>query len=318
MSFHEVQFPTAISYGSTGGPSFDTMIIATDGGQEERISRISQPRHRYDIAYAIKSYDDLRTLKEFYIARMGAAFGFRFKDWLDFTTASDSQSAPSDTDVEIGVGDDSETQFQLVKKYVSGPTTRVRTLTKPVTDTTVIAIDGTPTGSGWSVNTTTGLITFDTAPSVDEIVTAGCTFDVPVRFGKDVDDVLSLSHDSFETGSIGEIPLVEIVEPSQEVGEFYFGGANYTELVGDITITALEERVQHYNPDAGGYKIIMPDPTNLSLGGPYFVFINASGSYTILVRNSADDATLATLATEGTLEVFLGVDSGSTPTWYFV
>ncbi len=52
--------------------------------------------------------------------------------------------------------------------------------------------------------------------------------------------------------------------------------------------------------------------------GEYFLFLNDSGSFTILIRNNADDTTLATLATDGTLEVWLGVDSGSTPTWYFV
>ena len=317
MSFHEVQFPPAISYGSSGGPGFNTAVLETDGGQEQRIARLSQPRHRYNVAYGIKTYADLLTLKEFYIARLGPASGFRYKDWLDFTTASDHRSSPSVIDVVLGVGDGTTSQFQLIKKYTSGPTTVTRTLEKPVSGTTVVSLDDALQESGWSVNTTTGLITFDNPVASDVVVKAGCVFDVPVRFGLEIDDVLNESLDFFDAGSLAEIPLVELVNEDPQTGEFFFGGASHSAPDEDLTLTALEERLQVYDPQSANLKIILPDPTSLSLGGPYFILVNESGANAMLVRDDGDTTTLATLAASGELQVWLGVDSGSSPMWYF-
>jgi hypothetical protein len=36
MAFHEVRFPTDISYGSSGGPEFSTDIVITSSGHEQR------------------------------------------------------------------------------------------------------------------------------------------------------------------------------------------------------------------------------------------------------------------------------------------
>ena len=115
MSFHEVRFPTGISYGSDGGPGFNTNIIALDSGAEERVARRETAKHIYDVGYGIKDQSDLAAVKTFFMARGGAVHGFRFKDWSDFTSATDGISSYSDTDQTIGVGDGTETDFQLVK-----------------------------------------------------------------------------------------------------------------------------------------------------------------------------------------------------------
>jgi uncharacterized protein (TIGR02217 family) len=47
MSFVEVQFPSDISYGATGGPMFLTDVVATVSGHEQRNSKWSQARARY-------------------------------------------------------------------------------------------------------------------------------------------------------------------------------------------------------------------------------------------------------------------------------
>ena len=61
--------------------------------------------------------------------------------------------------------------------------------------------------SGWSVDTTTGLVTFAAAPAPGVAVTAGYEFDVPVRFDTDMIDVAL----KFERlGSIQSIPLIEV------------------------------------------------------------------------------------------------------------
>ena len=64
-------------------------------------------------------------------------------------------------------------------------------------------------GADWSCDTTTGLVTFagGSIPADGATVTAGFTFDVPVRFDT---DHLEINLTSFAAGDIPAIPLVEI------------------------------------------------------------------------------------------------------------
>ena len=61
--------------------------------------------------------------------------------------------------------------------------------------------------SGWTVDTTTGVVIFATAPAGGVIVRAGFEFDVPVRFDS---DTLDVTLDFERLGSITAIPLLEI------------------------------------------------------------------------------------------------------------
>ncbi|MDA3888230.1 MAG: DUF2460 domain-containing protein, partial [Allgaiera sp.] len=70
-----------------------------------------------------------------------------------------------------------------------------------------IALDAVEQMSGWSVDTTIGLVTFDAAPGAAVAVTAGFEFDVPVRFDS---DTLDVTLDIERLGSITSIPLLEI------------------------------------------------------------------------------------------------------------
>jgi uncharacterized protein (TIGR02217 family) len=60
---------------------------------------------------------------------------------------------------------------------------------------------------GWSLDATSGTVTFDTAPEADAAITAGFQFDVPVRFDT---DTLDINLSSFAAGEIPSIPLTEI------------------------------------------------------------------------------------------------------------
>lgn len=60
---------------------------------------------------------------------------------------------------------------------------------------------------GWSVDTTTGNVTFTTAPGAGVAITAGFEFDAPVRFDT---DTLDVTLDIERLGSITSIPLLEI------------------------------------------------------------------------------------------------------------
>jgi uncharacterized protein (TIGR02217 family) len=83
------------------------------------------------------------------------------------------------------MGDGALTQFQLVKQYPSASVIEMRTITKPVAGTLKVYLDGVEQPSGWSVDTTTGLVTVGTPPALGVEVTADFEFDVPVRFDTD-------------------------------------------------------------------------------------------------------------------------------------
>ncbi len=206
MAFHEVRFPDAISRGARGGPERRTQIVELASGAEERNASWANSRRRYDVAYGIRRADDLAAVVAFFEARNGRLHGFRFKDWADFKSSLPSQT-PGPTDQPIGTGNGAATLFQLTKRYASGAQTWTRAITKPVSGTVTIALNGTPQGSGWSVSTATGLITFTTAPAAGVAITAGFEFDVSVRFDT---DALDVTLDLERLGSITSIPLVEI------------------------------------------------------------------------------------------------------------
>ena len=70
-----------------------------------------------------------------------------------------------------------------------------------------IALGAVEQQSGWSVDTTTGVVTFETAPAEGIAFIAGFAFDVPVRFDT---DALDVTLDIERLGSITSIPLLEI------------------------------------------------------------------------------------------------------------
>ena len=196
-SFHEVRFPDNIAYGATGGPEFATTVVATGSGHEKRNVNWSEARGRWDVASGLKKQAQIDELIAFFRARRGKAYGFRFKDWTDYKAIGQL----------LGTGDDALTQFQLVKHYPSGSVIEVRTITKPVAGTVKVYLDDVEQLSGWSVDTTTGLVTFSTAPALGVEVTADFAFDVPVRFDT---DHMAVTIETYQLHTWQQIPIVEL------------------------------------------------------------------------------------------------------------
>jgi uncharacterized protein (TIGR02217 family) len=119
------------------------------------------------------------------------------EDWIDHQALAQS----------LGVGDGNAKSFQLVKHYASGGVVETRVITKPVAATVKLYRDGVEATSGWTVDTTTGLVTFTTAPAAGVQVTADFAFDVPARFDSDQMDV---TIETYQLGSWGQIQVVEI------------------------------------------------------------------------------------------------------------
>lgn len=292
MGFHEVRFPTEIDYGSLVGPGHSTTIIAVDSGAEERTVRWAEARRRYDAGKTVATQQGLYDAYEFILAREGAANGFRWKDWIDYATTVDGRTLsgggvadPAFGDVIVGVGDGTTKIFQIIKKYVSGPTTKNRTIQKPVSGTVKVGLGVTEQFSGFSVNTVTGEITFTTAPTAATNVTAGCEFDVPVRFDASADDWLPISLDAFKSGSL-IIPLVELIDERPAFEDFNYGGTKVVDpMTASLNITPAEAMYWRLNPTAGGLSIFLTEPTGLGTGGPYFYIEHTGPQNSFTVRD---------------------------------
>lgn len=210
MPFHEVRFPTAIAFGSAGGPERRTEIVTLGSGHEERDARWADSRRRYNAGYGIRSLDDLHAVIAFFEERRGRLYGFRWRDRVDFKSSAPGV-AITPVDQALGAGDGSAASFQLVKRYGSVHAPWSRTIRKPVAGTVRVAVAGVEKAEGpvWSCDPATGVVTFagGAIPADGAAVTAGFEFDVPVRFDT---DQLDINLTSFAAGDIPAIPLVEI------------------------------------------------------------------------------------------------------------
>ncbi len=119
MRFHDVRFPTTLSFGSLGGPERRTEIVRLANGFEERNSPWNHSLRRYDAGVGMRSLDDIGTLIAFFEARRGQLYAFRWKDWSDFKSCR-ALETPHASDQLLSHGDGVAKQFQLVKRYESG------------------------------------------------------------------------------------------------------------------------------------------------------------------------------------------------------
>lgn len=205
--FDDLRFPLDIGRKASVSPSFSTQTVETHSGFEQRSSDWADARMRFDAGPGIRSEADLATLIGFFRARRGAARGFRFTDPYDQHSAAWG-AAISPLDQHIGQGDGAASSFQLVKYYGAGSDAQVRRITRPVTGTVRVAVDGAELLSGWQIGAL-GEISLDTPPAAGAIVSAGFAFDVPVRFEQ---DSLEVGAETYAAGDIPSVPLVEVRE----------------------------------------------------------------------------------------------------------
>lgn len=208
MAFHEVRFPTNLSFGSIGGPERRTEIVTLANGFEERNTPWAHSRRRYDAGVGLRSLDDIAVLIAFFEARVGQMHGFRWKDWSDFKSCRPT-ATPGDQDQTIGLGDGVTATFALVKRYRSGDQAYFRPITKPVAGSVRVGLSGDPQQEGvdYALDPASGIITFANPPDTGLEVTAGYEFDVPVRFDT---DAIRTSVASFKAGEVPQVPVIEV------------------------------------------------------------------------------------------------------------
>jgi uncharacterized protein (TIGR02217 family) len=205
--FHEVRFPLDVSLNGRGGPERRTEIVTLGSNRESRNARWAHSRRRYEAGYGVKTLAQLAEVIAFFEERRGRLYGFRWRDRADFASCAPGATiGPGDQ--QIGSGDGVQRVFQLTKTYGGVFAPYIRSISKPVAGSVRIAVNGVErTGSQFSVDGTTGLVTFGAAPPSGATVTAGFHFDVPVRFDT---DYLEIDMQAFEAGAIPKIPILEV------------------------------------------------------------------------------------------------------------
>ncbi|MQQ06956.1 TIGR02217 family protein [Epibacterium sp. SM1979] len=211
MNFHEVRFPASLSFGSVGGPERRTDVVTLANGFEERNTPWAHSRRRYDAGLGLRALEDIETLIAFFEARQGQVYGFRWKDWSDYKSAT-AAAEVSFRDQVIGTGDGITSAFQLVKRYTSGDHSYARPITKPVLGTVRVGLnqDELREGVDYQLDLERGMVQFVFAPEVGTEVVAGFEFDVPVRFDT---DRIQTSVASFQAGEAPNVPVVEVRVP---------------------------------------------------------------------------------------------------------
>src|SRR5215471_15066154 len=92
MNFHEIRFPTAVAFHSTGGPERRTEIVTLGSGFEERNALWAQSRRRWNAGLGVKTINDLHAVIAFFEARMGRLHGFRYRDRSDSKSCAPGQT----------------------------------------------------------------------------------------------------------------------------------------------------------------------------------------------------------------------------------
>lgn len=202
MAYHNVLFPPEISYGSKGGPSFKTTVIALASGLERRNREWKRVRAVYDVSHGIKSPEQMEQLRNFFYARHGMADSFNYFDHADHLIFNQN----------IGIGDGVQRNFQIIKSYIDDGNyqyDRVITKIAPGTDLPIL-VGGIPQtkGTHYTLNYTTGIVTFTTAPAAGlPINLPTAEFYVHCRFDIDHFDPV---HEFWLYQSWESIPIVEI------------------------------------------------------------------------------------------------------------
>lgn len=225
-SFKDARFPEGISYGSSGGPEWRTRVETRGSGREKRVKEWPSPLWRYDARKGIVDEAAFLELQAFFLAvAEGRAFGFRYKDPIDFSV-TDQQLDTSQPD---GV-------YELIKTYTFGSFSFNRRIFKPILGTVSFTLNSSPVtfsdASGGSIiggefdeelfdeelwggadpsivlDYSTGILTWNTPPlpGSGDVLLATFQFDVACRF--DI-DFLEITYENFKVFNAA-VPIVEL------------------------------------------------------------------------------------------------------------
>jgi uncharacterized protein (TIGR02217 family) len=214
VSFDEVQFPASISQGAVGGMRFSTTVISLSSGSEHRNVNWGNSRGKWDVKHGLKTQTQIEQLIDFFAARYGRAYGFRFKDWIDYRVPR-WEYAPGDLfPIPVMFTTDGHTpSFQITKFYGDVNRGYLRMIQKPVAGSVVVLQNGVQIMPPlWAVDTTTGIVTLASSvySTTGTQIGLACEFDVPCRFDTDEMQATITTTEIYSWDSVSVVEIREI------------------------------------------------------------------------------------------------------------
>ena len=166
ITFAEDRLNIGVNYGAVGSLSFRVELLEQNDGAEQRLLKSKSELGTWQLGDRSFNPAELIYINEFYNRMRRIASGFRYKDWGDYFAKNQN----------IGTGDGTKTQFQLIRNYGSYS----RKILKPVNGTVIVSVNGIL--SSPTINNVNGIITFAVAPASGAVVSSSYEFDKPVRF----------------------------------------------------------------------------------------------------------------------------------------
>ena len=163
-----------LKFDNTKKPIFKTIVKESVSGLEARVGLMSYPKWEITLMYELLrdfSSSELKTLGGFFLARRGMLDSFLFNDAQDNAV----------TDQNFGTGDGTTVAFQLKRTWggFDEPVQNVNTVTNIKKAGATVTL-----GSGYTISST-GLITFATAPANGNALTWTGSFYYRCRFMQD-------------------------------------------------------------------------------------------------------------------------------------
>ena len=196
---------SGLAWSVTKSPTFQTRIQRAASGRELRALDYPYPLWQFTLVFDFlrdnpaAGFDELRTLMGFFMLCQGAFGTFLFQD-------------PSDDRVsgqQIGTGDTLRTVFQLQRTM--GETLPGGGFLEPILAPNVVSavyfngIIQDP--AGYSVDSMTGLVTFNTAPGSGLIITADYSYYFRCRF---VDDSYAFENFMFRLWQLKKLTFISV------------------------------------------------------------------------------------------------------------
>ena len=194
-----------LAWSVTKSPTFQTRIQRAVSGRELRALDYPYPLWQFTLVFDLlrdnptAGYDELRTLIGFFMLCQGAYGTFLFEDPSDYRV----------TGQQIGIGNASTTVFQLQRAM--GATLPGGGFLEPIVAPNVVNavyLDGITQNPGtYSVDPSTGLMTFSIAPASGLIITADYSYYFRCRF---TDDSYAFENFMFQLWRLKKLTFISV------------------------------------------------------------------------------------------------------------
>lgn len=204
-SFHETLFPLDVALGARGDPERRTDVVTL--GSRPRKPQCALGKFAAAMAGGLRRENARRSRGDHRLLR-GAA---RQALWIPLARQGRLLVRRAGRDRDAARPDDrtgrrNQSAIRIDEDLGASFAPYVRAIAKPVAGSVRIAVAGAET-SAFTLDATTGMVTFAAAPAAGAAISAGFRFDVPVQFDT---DFLEIDHSAFEAGEIPNIPVIEI------------------------------------------------------------------------------------------------------------